>query len=133
MVRRMVWLVALVAAVAVALGAGTLVRHQLSGSGPVDVARAATRAYAEGNCEALRTVSLDPSAVDCAAVADVRDAYRREGLEPGTFRYEVVSADDHIASVRITYERDDEPAEEIVQLERTDDEWKVLPVPLVAS
>jgi hypothetical protein len=130
MIRRLVQLVALAAAVAVALGAGTFVRHQLSAPDPVAVAETATRAYAAGDCAALRKVSFDPGTVDCAAVAEVGDAYRREGLEPDTFRYETVRSDGHTASVRITYERDHHPVEEIVELERSDDSWKVLPVPL---
>lgn len=131
MVRRVLRVVALVAAVAVAVGAGTMVRHQLSGSDPVDVARAATKAFATGDCAALRRLSAVPAAIDCAAVHGVRDAYRAEGLKPETFRYQVVSRDDRTASVRISYRTRGKPAEEIVELERHDDTWKILPVPLV--
>jgi len=130
MVRRLLQVVALATAVAVAIGAGTLVRHHVLEPDPVEVAEAATRAYASGDCEALRKVSLAPATVDCSAVTGVRDAYRSEGLEPDTFTYDVVAREDDTASVRIRYERDDQPAEEIVELERLDDHWLVLPVPL---
>jgi hypothetical protein len=129
MIRIVVRLVALAVAVTVAIAAGVAVRHQMTPSDPVDVAEDATRAYATGDCAALREVSLDPVGVDCAAVADVRDAYRREGLEVETFQYDVVRSDAHAASVRITYRRDGRTAEEIVELQRPDDDWKVLPVP----
>lgn len=133
MVRRLVQVVALAVAVAVAVAAGTYVRHQRTGPDPVETAEAATAAYAAGDCKGLRAVSFDPSLVDCAEVAGVRDAYRAEGLEPDTFRYDVVSREGAQAAVRITYRRDDQRAEEIVRLQRRGDDWLVLAAPVGQS
>lgn len=128
--RRVGRATALVLAVALAVGAGTLLRRHLAGPDPVAVTRAATRAYASGDCQALRAVSAHPRQVSCADVAQVRDAYRDEGLRPETFSYDVVARDGDSATVRITYERDDLLSQEIVELEREDGAWKVLLVPL---
>ena len=133
MLRRLLQLVALAAAVAAAIAVGTAVRQHRAGPGPVAVARQATTAYAAGDCQALRKVSFDPGVVDCRDVSGVRDAYRAEGLRPDTFRYELVARDELVASVRIAYRREGKPAEEIVRLQRRDDDWLVVATPIGAS
>lgn len=128
--RRMLQVVTLAVAVAVAIGAGTLVRRHLDGPDPIATVRAATAAYASGDCSALRKVTVDPDTVDCAAVDSVRDAYRAEGLEPATFRYDVVARDGDDATVRIWYDRGKNAEQELVQVRKRDGSWKVFPAPL---
>jgi len=127
MARRLLQLLALAVAVAVAIGAGTLVRRHLEGPDPVDTVRAATRAYATGDCSALKEVSETPVDVRCSDVTQIRDSYRSQGLRPSTFAYDLVARQGDVATVRISYERDGTPQEEIVRLERRAGDWKIAP------
>ncbi|MCW2831817.1 MAG: hypothetical protein JWP31_2509 [Aeromicrobium sp.] len=127
MARRVAQLIALGLAVALAVGAGMLVRRQLDGPDPVEVVKVATLAYAGGDCAALRDVSESPRGVDCDDVDAVRDAYRREGLEPAAFTYTLVARQGDTATVRISYERDGQPQDELVRLERHGGDWKIAP------
>ncbi|AWB92460.1 hypothetical protein C3E78_09745 [Aeromicrobium chenweiae] len=117
-------------ALVLAVGAGRMVHRHFEGPDPVDAVRAATMAYATGDCAALRRVTVDPATVRCADVRSVRDAYRDEGLRPSTFRYVVVARDDDRATVRISYRRGQDALHELVRVHLKEDAWKVFPAPL---
>ncbi|MRK01737.1 hypothetical protein GEV27_09405 [Aeromicrobium sp. S22] len=131
--RRVLQVVALAVAVVLAVGAGRLVRHHLEGPDPVDAVRAATMAYATGDCAALRRVTVDPREIRCEDVVSVRDAYRDEGLRPATFTYAVVSRVDEDATVRISYRRGKDALQELVRVRRVDDAWKVFPATMAVG
>lgn len=125
MTRRLLGVALLLIALAGAVWAGTIVRHQLEGPGPVATVRTATEAYASGDCEALRKVSARPKAIACATVDEIQQAYRDEGLKPAEFRYALASQDDDRATVRITYVKGGSPLDELVSVEKDHGEWKI--------
>lgn len=128
MTRRLLALAVLLIALAGAVWAGTLVRDRLDGPGPIPTVRAATMAYATGDCQALRAVSESPQSIDCASVREVQQAYRDEGLEPGRFTYAVVSQDGDTATVRVSYVKDGEPFDEMIPVEKDRGDWKIATV-----
>jgi hypothetical protein len=123
--RRLRGLALLLVALAGAVWAGTLVRDRLDGPGPVPVVRAATEAYADGDCVALRAVSAQPRSVECSAVRNVQAAYRAEGLQPADFSYEIASQDAGVALVRISYVQDDATLDDLIPVERVDGQWRI--------
>jgi hypothetical protein len=123
--RRLRGLALLLVALAGAVWAGQLVRGHLDGPGPVPIVRAATQAYATGDCAGLRAVSAQPRAVECSAVRDVQAAYRAEGLEPREFGYEVASQGGGAALVRISYVKGDATLDDLIPVEQVDGEWRV--------
>ncbi|AXT84999.1 hypothetical protein C6I20_07235 [Aeromicrobium sp. A1-2] len=128
MPRRLLSLAVLLVALAGAVWAGTLVRDRLDGPGPIPTVRAATMAYATGNCQALRDVSESPQSVDCAEVAQVQRAYHDEGLEPDRFTYAVVSQSGSTATVRVSYVKGSTPFDEMIPVEKDGSEWKIASV-----
>lgn len=123
--RSLLGLTLLLVALAGAVWAGTAVRHALEKPGPVDVVRAATRAYAAGDCAALRAVAVHPGSIGCASVRAVQKAYRDEGLQPAAFTYALMSRDDDNATVRISYVSGGAPRDELIPVQRHDGDWRV--------
>ena len=115
-------------ALAAAIWAGTLVRQHLDGPGPLAVVETVTSAYAKGNCGGVRQMSFDPRSIDCSAVRLVEKSYHDRGLVPADFTYEVMSRADRDATVRIDYVEDGHKKQELISVQKTDDDWKVLQV-----
>ncbi|MGA8986507.1 hypothetical protein [Aeromicrobium sp.] len=126
--RRLLALAGLLVALAVSVWAGTEVRQHLEGPGPIQTVRAATTAYATGDCQALRDISARPKAVDCAAVTQVQQAYQDEGLEPARFTYTLARRSGDAATVRVTYRKGGTPLDEMVPVEKNDGRWKIAEV-----
>lgn len=112
--------------VVLAVWAGTVVRHHVRGDDPVDVARDATRAYADGDCVALRRLVEDPAAVPCAHVDAVRAAYRAEGLRADDFTYRLLARAGDVATVRVASSGTSATLTEVVSLERHDGRWRIV-------
>lgn len=125
MTRRLLGLAMLLVALAAAVWAGTLVRDRLEGPGPIATVRTATEAYAAGDCEALRAVSMRPKAIECAAVRQVRKAYRDEGLKPAEFTYAIASQGDGAAMVRVSYVKGRDTLDELIPVEKDGGDWKI--------
>ncbi|MEJ7635605.1 hypothetical protein [Aeromicrobium sp.] len=125
MTRRLLGIAAFLVALGGAVWAGTIVRDQLEGPGPVETVRIATTAYARGDCEGLRAVSARPKAVECSAVRDVQRAYRDEGLKPAEFTFDLATQDGSTAMVRISYVSGGQPLSELVPVEKDGGDWRI--------
>ena len=125
---RILSLLTVVVAFSLAVWLGTQVGNRLDGPDPIDTVEQATRAYANGDCVALRQVSERPASVDCAAVKEVARAYRDERLKPDQFTYALASRSGDVATVRVTYVKDGTTEQELIPLEKRDGQWKVTEV-----